>query len=124
MSNPHASFASAAYSPDGLLAGGIVRSRKVTVANGAGPLARGTVLGQVTASGKYLPSLAAADDGSEAPDLVLAADVDASAADAEALAYYTGDFSALALTIGAGHTVVSIREGLRVKGINIIGVAA
>ena len=36
------------------------------------------------------------------------------------LAYERGDFNAGALTLGTGHTVASIREGLRAKGITLL----
>lgn len=68
---------------------------------------------------KYKMSLTAATDGSQFPDMILAQDCDASAADAEAIAYETGTFVGSALTLGTGHTLASIREGLRLKGITI-----
>lgn len=71
------------------------------------------------ASKKYKKSVAAATDGSQVPDLVLLQDADASAADVEAIALETGTVVATALTLGAGHSVTSIRPGLRDKGILI-----
>jgi hypothetical protein len=71
-------------------------------------------------SGKYLKSLAAAVDGSQAPDAILADDRDATSGDVEAMAYFDGFFAEQALTLGTGHTVASIREGLRAKGIHLI----
>lgn len=105
------------FSPDNLFAGDFPRAdKKVTVALSAA-LVRGAVLGRVTAGGKYLLSLSAAIDGSQVPEAILAEDADASAADAEALIYMTGEFNEAALTIGAAHTADSIREGLRDKSI-------
>ncbi|WP_449246562.1 head decoration protein [Desulfarculus baarsii] len=116
-----AEFTSAgAHVPEILLAGGgDYRDRRITVASGQGVLPRGAVLGRITASGKYALSLAAAEDGSQTPDAVLVEDVDATDADAAALIYYTGDFLESGLTMGEGHDVESIREGLRSKGIFI-----
>jgi hypothetical protein len=58
------------------------RSREViTVASGNAPLAN-TVMGKVTASGKYVPFNQDASDGSETPAGYLYAGVDASDADA------------------------------------------
>ena len=95
-----------------------ITTRKVTMLAGASyPL--GSVIGKITASGKYLTSAAAAGDGSHVPDLVLAEDCDATGGDREAIAYETATVVATALTIGSGHTVASIREGLRGKGIKI-----
>ena len=115
-----------AYVPDGLIAGNahLLVGRQVTIASGAGVLKRGAVLGKITAGGKYLLSLSAASDGSQTPDLILAEPVDATAADVKALAYARGDFAAAALTLGTGHTVASITEGLRAKGITILPAVA
>lgn len=119
-----ASFSSAAYSPDNLIAGeGGLISRKVTILTGQN-VVRGTVLGKITASGKYIKSLSAAVDGSETPDAILAADCDASAADKEAMVYFAGSFNEAALVIGAAHTAASIREGLRVKDIHLVATHA
>lgn len=109
---------------DNLLAGNahLLVGRKITIASGQGVLKRGTVLGKITASGKYVKSLSASSDGSQTPDLILAEDVDATSADAQALAYARGDFAAQALTLGTAHTVASITEGLRAKGITLINI--
>lgn len=71
-------------------------------------------------SGRYVLSLAAATNGSQVPDLILAEDTDASAADKATVAYHAGQFIESALVLGAGQTADSIREGLRVKGIQLI----
>lgn len=97
-----------------LIAGDFPRvTRKVTVASGAGLLAAGTVLGRITASGKHVMSASASSDGSQTPNAVLAHAVDATAADAEAIVYLTGEFNAGQLTLGTGHTAASVRDGLR-----------
>ena len=60
------------------------RSREnIVIASGAGVIAPGTVLGKVTASGKYLASAVGATDGSETPAAINIYGADASAADAE-----------------------------------------
>ena len=71
-------------------------------------------------SGEYVVSLAAAVNGSQTPDMIASEAVDASGGAKELIAYYKGDFNEAALTIGTGHTAASIREGLRVKGINLV----
>lgn len=113
------------YTPDNLIAGNahLLVARKITLVSGQN-VVRGAVLGKITASGKYNLSLSAAADGSQTPDLILAEDCDASSGDKTALAYARGDFADIALTLGAGHTVASITEGLRGKGITIIPVMA
>lgn len=117
-SNYPARMTTETFTPDRLLLGGHVISRKITIDTGA--LIRGTVLGKITATGKYIASLSAAGDGSQTPDCILAEDVDATAADKEAMAYFTGDFDATALTLGTAHTAAAITEGLRAKGIHLI----
>lgn len=72
-------------------------------------------------SAKYLKSLSAAVDGSQAPDGVLAEDADATSGDAQAMVYFAGQFNAKALILGTAHTADSIREGLRAKGIHLVG---
>lgn len=95
-----------------------ITTRVVTIISGQN-LEAGAVLGKITASSKYNLSLDAAADGSETPDLVLFQDCDASGGDTEAVAIESGTVVASALTLGTGHTVDSIREGLRDKGIMI-----
>lgn len=116
-----ASFGSETYSPDRLIAGDPARllARSITLISGQN-LSRGAVLGKITASGKYNLSLSAAADGSETPDLILAEDTDASAGDVVTIAYERGDFDENEVTLGTAHTVDSVREGLRAKGINLV----
>jgi hypothetical protein len=85
--------------PDNLLAGAfpLVTDGGV-IASGEGVLTRGTVLGVITASGKYAAYDDAAVDGSEEPAAILAVDVDATSADVLASVYLTGEFRADALT--------------------------
>ena len=54
---------------------------EITIVSGAGSLGVGTVLGKVTANGKYTASDPAAGDGSEVAVAVLLDDVDATSAD-------------------------------------------
>ena len=106
------------YQPVALLSGDATSAHLKPVVVLAGQaLSAGAVLGTITASKKVLLSLAAASDGSEKPDLILAHDVDASAGDTDALAYFTGPFNSQALTLGAGHSLASVFEPLRAKGI-------
>lgn len=107
-----------AYNPKNILAGGTYTTRKVTIISGQN-LVAGAVLGKITASGKFNLSLAAAGDGSQSPDMVLAQDCNASGGDKEAIAYETAQVVGSALTLGASHTIASIRETLRDKGILI-----
>lgn len=109
------------YTPDHLIAGNsnLLLARKVTIASGQN-LPRGALLGKITASGKYVQSASAASDGSQTPDLILSEATDATGADTAAVAYSRGDFNVAAVTLGTGHTVASVQEGLRSKGINLL----
>ncbi len=114
-------FSSQTYTPDALTAGNenLLTGVKITIESGQN-LIRGAVLGKVTASGEYKLSASAAGDGSEVPDLILVEDCDASGGVKEALGYSRGDFNANALTLGIGHSIASIKEGLRSKGIVLV----
>ncbi len=68
-------------------------------------------------SGKYKMSLAAAVDGSQDPDMVLARDSDASGGDLVTVGYKAGEFNSGAMTFGTGHTAASVKDALRDKGI-------
>ena len=100
------------YAPDNLYAGDFPRARRMaTIAGGNFP--RGTVLGRITATDKYTISLSAAGDGSQVPDAILEEAVDASGGDKVAPIALTGEFNEAALNLGAGHTIASVRQGLR-----------
>lgn len=119
MPHDYASYAQAtASSTKQLLASGKYTPRKVTILSGQN-LAEGAVLGKITASSKHILSLSAAVDGSQTPDMVLLHACDASGGDKEALALETGVVVGSALVLGTAHTIASIRDGLRDKGILI-----
>ncbi|RUR51412.1 head decoration protein [Vreelandella populi] len=102
-----------AHNPRQLVGGSFpIRFATVTIAEGE-VLAAGSVLGEVTASSEHKLSVAAADDGSQAPITVLWEDVDATGGPVEAEVMLTGDLRAAALTLGEGHTVESVRKALR-----------
>ncbi|QTX33216.1 head decoration protein [Aminithiophilus ramosus] len=83
---------------------------------GAGSLARGTVLGRVTASGKCVPVDSSKSDGSQEPYAVLAADAHAAEADAVVPVYLTGIFNASALTFGGTDAADAHRTACRRLG--------
>lgn len=62
---------------------GMISRDTVTVVSGAGVIKAGTVLGVITASGKYKTALLASSDGSEAAAAIALYDVDATSADAK-----------------------------------------
>jgi hypothetical protein len=70
----------------------------VLLAQGHGVVVKGTVLGKVTASGKYVPYLSTNTDGSQTADCILDNDTDTTNADAGASAWIAGVFTSSALT--------------------------
>lgn len=92
---------------DNLFAGsqqGIV-TQKGTIITGSGKLARGCVLGRITASGKLGPVNKALATGQEKVYAVLAQAVDATSADVtNAPIYMTGEFRTQSLTFGSTDT--------------------
>ena len=63
-------------------ANGTLSRERIVVASGEGVLAAGTVLGKVTASGKYAAYDNVASDGTQAAVCILYDEVDATSADA------------------------------------------
>lgn len=116
-----AAFSTTAYTPDPLIAQNahLLVDESITLLTGQN-LKRGAVLGKITASGKYVLSLSAAADGSQTPAAILAVDTDATAADKVTVAYFRGDFQANAITLGAAHTVASVKAALRAVNIELI----
>ncbi|SFT11708.1 head decoration protein [Methylobacterium sp. yr668] len=108
----------ASYDPTALFAGAFpVRQRVVTLASGANlagaPLKRGALLGRVTATDKYILSVATASDGSQVPAAILAADTDASAADVKTPAYFEGEFAGEIMQIDASWSIAAVQAALR-----------
>lgn len=115
-----ASFTSqGTLTPDSLIAGhDDLQSRQITLLSGQN-LARGALLGKVTASGKYVLSLSAASNGSEVPAAILAETTDASGGDKVTVAHFGGVFDENAVIYGTAHTKASVREALRDVGIKL-----
>lgn len=108
------------YIPDQLIAGNLkLVTDTITVVSGAGVLQRGTVLGKITASGKYTTALSASSDGSQTPVAILADYTDATSADVSAPIYLMGEFNGAALTLGTGITLAAAKAALGPNGIFI-----
>ena len=108
----------ATFDPTSLFAGnGPYRHRPLTLASGSNttgtPLARGALLGRVTATDKYIPCVATASDGSQTPVAILAADTDAGAADVVTVGYFEGEFAGEKMTIDASWTIATLQTVLR-----------
>lgn len=100
------------FAPDELvICAGTARVR--TIASGSGVVARGTVLGKITASGKLTTSLTAASDGSQTPYVIAAETVDATSADADAVVYFSGSFNTNKLIYGTGHSLSTVFDPFR-----------
>ncbi|MFZ6724702.1 head decoration protein [Undibacterium sp. MH2W] len=100
------------YNPDQLIAGNLkIVSDTVTLA--AGTLIRGTVLGQVAATGNYVVSVKTANDGSQVPTAILADGADASLGPVSAGVYLTGEFNSNALTFDPSWTLAALKAAFR-----------
>lgn len=107
-----------AFMPDQLIGGDM----KIVTHAGRTLLAglyykRGTVLGRITASGKYTIALAAANDGSQVPCNILVDDVDATLADALGGIYAMGEFNENAVILGTGITLAAVKAALETQNI-------
>ena len=108
------------FTPDNLIAGNrhVVAGGTVTVASGAGKLARGTVLARNEAN-KFVVANAESTGKAE---VILANDVDATDADAVAEVYITGDFNSNAVIVANGYTL-SEADKLNLKNAGIYLIA-
>lgn len=109
------------FNPDKLIAG---LTQQVTwsgtLVSGQN-LKRGAVVGKITTGGKLTLSLSASSDGSQTPYGVLLDNYDASAGDLGNVGIIVkGEVNENALILGAGHTLASIREGLRDQGLYLV----
>lgn len=108
------------YNPDNLVADiDLAVSTEIVTIKIGQVITRGTVLGKITAEDKYILSLSAAGDGSETPKRILAEDVDATAADVEAIIYKSGAFNVNSMTLGTGHTFATIKDPLWTESIEV-----
>lgn len=108
-----------AFDPNGLLVqlnGAPVYGRMVTIASGAN-LAKGAAVGQITTGGKYILSLAAAEDGSQTIAGVLPEACDATGGDRQAFVYFTGEFNQAKVVFGTGHTAATRARALAQLGL-------
>ena len=104
-------------SPDDLLNSGAfpVITKEVDIAAGV-LVAKGSVMGRVTAGG-WLLSASAAGDGSQTPAGILLQEVAASGAARKGLVALTGEFAAHLLVYGVGHTRATVEWPLRAVSI-------
>ena len=104
------------YDPNGIVAGDFpVETAGATIGTAA-DLTAGAVLGRITASGKYIRSVAAASDGSQTPAAILLTDAAAASADAAAVILLAGAVDQAKLNFGAGHTAATVETAFRAAG--------
>lgn len=86
-------------------------SDPITVKQGEVRLA-GTVMGKITATGKYIKSVRTAVDGSEVPAVILGVDVDATAGDKASFGHVHGQFIWEGLAVDASWTYAQLKAAL------------
>lgn len=101
------------YTPDNLIAGDFPVIHDPIPLAADLDLKRGTVLGKITATGKYTTSLSGASDGSQTPTAVLAEDVVTGEEGGTGIGILSGEVLGDALIIGESHTVATVKAALR-----------
>lgn len=102
------------FTPDKLIAGDYpVVTDIVTIASGEA-LSRGTCLGKITSTGKYVKcNSGGTDDGRRTPLAILAEDAEAASADVKAVIYLSGAFNQASVAFGGTDTADTHRAALR-----------
>lgn len=103
------------FIPDQLIAGNLkLVTQNYIVASGAGVVTRGTPMGVVTATGKVIPSVSTAVDGSEKPVGLLVDITDATAVDQSCGLYVMGEFNSnvISAVMGASWTIPTLMAAL------------
>ncbi|MFU8368899.1 head decoration protein [Raoultella ornithinolytica] len=103
---------SSLFLPDQLIAGTLQLVTDSGTITG-GSFKRGTVLGMITASGKYTKSVKTAADGSQNPVAILVDNVDASTADQNGGLYLMGEFNQNVIIYDNSWTVPVLKAALR-----------
>lgn len=103
---------------DNLIAGHFPLVTETVTIAASQTIVRGSVLGKIDTGGQCVLSLSASIDGSEVPYAIAAEPVTTGVGEtAPCVAYMTGEFAKSELTLGTGHTLASIKDGLRDKSI-------
>lgn len=114
-----ASSSTDAFTPSQVILGDAdVVTKSVTVVSGQ-TLAALTVVGVITASGKYAVCNLAAENGTEVPAGILVNAVNASGGDKDGTVYLGGDFNIAALVWGASFTTAVLKNAAFL-GTNIV----
>lgn len=102
---------------DGLCGGHGKMLKNIEIPSGQGILKKGTVLGKVTSTSKYIKCLSTAVDGSQTAKAVLAYDVDATSSDVVATAIWKGTVNREKLIVSSPDTAETHEDNLRNVGI-------
>ena len=107
--------------PDNLIVGTEVNvmTQDVLLLTGQGILARGSVIGIITATGKGKITEAGSADGSEVANLILAETIDTDSGDIVATAYKAGVFNRDLTIFGTGGATTTYEQDLRVVNIQL-----
>lgn len=102
------------YTPDNLIAGDYPIVTDIVTIDNEADLVRGTLLGKITATGKYvLCDTDGTDDGRRTPACILGEDAAAASAEVEAVVYLSGAFNGDSMTFATGETAATHRAALR-----------
>jgi len=96
-----------------------VMTQDVLLLTGQGILARGSVIGIITASGKGKITELGSADGSEVANLILAETIDTDSGDIVATAYKAGVFNRDLLVFGTNGAPATFEQDLRDKNIHV-----
>lgn len=102
-----------------LIAGDHYSQSPITVVSGTAAMVKGQLVGILTATFKYTDYDPAAADGSEIPRAILSEDVDASAADVDTMALFSGVYNADAIT---WPTVTDAQKNAAIKAMRDAGI--
>lgn len=105
-----------AFDPEQLLTGGTDAIMRPNVFQAGADVPKLTVCGRVSATGHLVKSVRGADDGSEVPCAIAAADVACATADKTAPAYIGGEFNVDALRWDASWATNELRLGAFTDG--------
>lgn len=106
-----------AFVPDQLIGGDMKIVTKTETITGGAIFKRGTVLGKITANGKWTQALAASSDGSQVPARLLVDDTDTTGGDVTGGTYQMGEFNANAVILGTGITLSAATAALEAQNI-------
>lgn len=101
------------YVPDQLIAGNLQLVTDTVNIGGAAPMQRGTILGQIAATGVYVLSVKTATDGSEKPSAVLVDNVNPAGETVRGGVYELGIFNQNRIIFDSSWTVPELKNALR-----------